>query len=261
MTRSASTALIVLGGLLLIYGLVREVNNRRTVDVATPEMVLVDSGAGPEAIPAIDDPNFVSVKVADNYLSDDGYGIDVGVGGEHRFYAEQILVWHEIVNAVQDGMPLAVTYDPLCGSSAVYDRQVAGTTYDFGTSGKLWNNNFLMRDRQTNSLWSQALGSAVDGSVKEARLARVASKTMLWSDWKAAYPGGLVLSRSTGAIRDYTSNPYGDYAYNRDVYFPLSVLDTSKPIKELVTGSMGETMYWFCWAALRAEEVPLSGGG
>lgn len=254
MSRSQSSALIALGGFLLIYGLVREVNNRLTVNPESSAMVFVDSGAGQEAIPAIDEPNFVTVKVADNYLSDDGYGIDVAVGGEHRFYAAQILVWHEIVNAVQGGMAIAVTYDPLCGSSAVYDREAAGTTYDFGTSGKLWNNNFLMLDRQTGSLWSQALGTAVDGSLKDARLARVASKTMLWSDWKAAYPLGLVLSRSTGAIRDYTSNPYGDYAYNSDIFFPLSVLDTSKPVKELVTGSMGETMYWFCWAALRPNE-------
>lgn len=264
MSRSVTTAIIALGVLILIYGVVMEVSNSIALPLPEGELegegawiVFVDSGAAQDAIPSVDNPSFVSVNTADNYLSDDGYGLDVDLGGEHRFYPYQILVWHEIVNAVQGDAPIAVTYDPLCGSGAVYERDVAGTTYDFGTSGKLWNNNFLLYDRQTNSLWSQILGTAVDGQLKDARLARVASSTMLWSDWKTAHPDGLVLSRSTGAIRDYTSNPYGDYANNLDVYFPLSVMDNSRPIKEVVTGSSGETMYWFCWAALRSGEVPI----
>ena len=257
MSRSVISAVIALGVLFLVYGLVREVSNRAPVRGSTDAMTIVESGAGKDAIPSIDNPNFTSANTADYYLSDDGFGLDVNLGGEHRFYPYQILVWHEIVNAVQGGTAIAVTYDPLCGSGAVYEREVAGTTYDFGTSGKLWNNNVLMYDRQTNSLWSQILGTAVDGQLKDARLARLTSSTMLWSDWKAAYPGGLVLSRSTGAIRDYTSNPYGDYANNLDVYFPLSTMDNSRPIKEVVTGPLGETAYWFCWAALRTGETPI----
>lgn len=244
MSRQTVIALLVLGALILTYAIIREVQNRLPVGITDQSLTIVDTGTAEESIPAINNPQFVSVAFSDVYLSDGGYGLHVVVDGQHRFYPYQILVWHQVVND-----EVLVTYDPLCGSGAVYER---GDDH-FSVSGKVWENNMLMIDEATQTLWSQARGQAVQGSRTNETLVRVPSQTMLWSDWKASYPDGLVLSRSTGAIRDYTSSPYGDYANNLDVYFPLSVLDSSKPIKEIVTGDSGETMYWFCWATLRGE--------
>ena len=61
--------------------------------------------------------------------------------GVAKAYPLQILVWHEIVNDNFSGLSVAITYCPLCYSSAAYVREINGTPVEFGTSGKLYNNN------------------------------------------------------------------------------------------------------------------------
>lgn len=266
-----TNAIIVVGVLVLAYVAVVEISNRLPIGQpahlamiasdlfnaeskdAIPLEEIIDGGSTTASIPSIDKPQFESEKSADNYLSDDGLGLDVVVDGTHRFYPYQILVWHEIVNDTFGDQKLAVTYDPLCGAGMVYDR----ATYDFGTSGLLYNNNFLMIDRDGKSLWSQATGKAVVGDAVGSILATYPSTVMKWVDWKKANPDGSVLSRKTGVIRDYTSNPYGNYANTSDIEFPLSKMDGSRPVKEVVHGADGSAMYWFCWVTFRPGEQPI----
>jgi len=51
------------------------------------------------------------------------------------------------------------------------DTTVDGELLDFGTSGKLYHSNLVMYDRQTNSLWPQALGRAIRGPLLGDELA------------------------------------------------------------------------------------------
>ena len=197
---------------------------------------IVSGTVGKDVIPSIDNPKFDSVFAADTYLGDDGYGIDVEVAGEHRFYPYQILVWHEIVNEEFNGALLAITYCPLCFTGIVFDRSVGNTTHEFGVSGKLFDNNLLMYDRETESYWSQARGQAVVGDLTGTELEQYPSRIMSWGDWKEQYPDGLVLNRQTGAIRDYTYFPYGNYQNNQAIYFPLSHIDGRLASKEIVFG-------------------------
>ncbi len=60
-------------------------------------------------------------------------------GGQARLYPLQILIWHEIVNDTVGGVPVAVTFCPLCNASIVFDRTLDGQVLDFGTTGKLRN--------------------------------------------------------------------------------------------------------------------------
>ncbi len=245
--------------LVVLFGLFFEMRNRLPLPAGQVN-AMVSSGAGENGIPAIDQPRFDDVTTADAYLSDDGFGIDLAIGSVHRFYPYQILVWHEIVNDVVNGVPVAVTYDPLCGPNVIFERTLNDTTYSFSVSDKVLNNNLLMTDRQTGSLWSQISGGAIEGSLKDTSLVRLPSSVVSWKTFKAENGDGQVLSRSAGAIRDYTSNPYGDYALNQTIYFPLVKLDGSRPPKEVVVGENGEQMYWFCAAAfdLGAEVAPSS---
>lgn len=195
-----------------------------------------------DGIPSIDDPSFESVLAADQYLDDNGYGLMLEVNGDVRFYPYQILVWHEIVNDTFNGETLAVTYCPLCFTGVAYDRTLNSVTYDFGVSGKLYDNNLLMYDRQTETYWSQALGEAVVGELTGAELDRYPSLTMTWKNFRINYPNGEVLSRKTGFSRDYTSDPYGPEGYytNADIWFPLSVMDDRLFSKEIVFGYQNE---------------------
>jgi len=191
------------------------VGESETKQSILPEEI-VSGGPPKDGIPSIDNPKFVSIQEADAWLKDKEPGIAFSKGNTDRFYPYQILVWHEIVNdtlsgAEGEGKRILVTYCPLCLTGFVFDPLVKGERVEFGTSGKLWKSNLVMYDRKTDSLWAQILGEAIAGEMTGAKLPFLPSDQMLYGNWKKAFPSGRVLSRDTGAVRFYGSNPYGDY--------------------------------------------------
>ena len=105
-------------------------------------------GGGPpkDGIPSIDDPVFAGIQDS-QFMSDSDTVIGLYINGEARAYPLFILVWHEIVNDTVGGVPVAVTYCPLCYTNQVFERVIDGQEVEFGTSGKLYNSNLLMYDR------------------------------------------------------------------------------------------------------------------
>jgi hypothetical protein len=73
------------------------------------------------------------------------------------------LIWHGIVNDTVGGMPIAVTFCPLCNSGITFDCRVNGQTLSFGGKCKLRNSDMIMYDRETQSLWQQAEGRGIFG--------------------------------------------------------------------------------------------------
>lgn len=199
---------------------------------------IVVGNTNKDGIPSIDNPQFESVASADAYLNDAGYGLMVRVDGQYRFYPYQILVWHEIVNDTLRDKELLITYSPLTFSGAVYEREINGQLYEFGVSGQLWNNNLLMYDRESNTLWSQLLGEAVVGQLTGLKLTHYPSYTLTWLIFKTLLPFGEVLSRETGYDRDYTQDPYESEGYYTSpaIWFPLSHEDTRLDPKTIVYG-------------------------
>jgi len=59
----------------------------------------------------------------------------------------------------------------------------------FGVSGKLIMNALVMYDRQTETLWSQFLGQAVEGELAGETLGIVASQLVVWSTLEGRAPG------------------------------------------------------------------------
>jgi hypothetical protein len=169
-------------------------------------------GQVPDGIPAIDDPRFVSVVEADAYLTENEGVVVLDIDGDARAYPVQILIWHEIVNDVVGGVPVSITYCPLCNSAVSYERVVQGQVTTFGTSGLLFNSALVMYDRLTESLWTHYNGEAIAGIATSERLDPISSPLLGWAEFKAAFPDGLVLDRDeTGHNRSYGSNPYTDY--------------------------------------------------
>ncbi|MFH1712387.1 MAG: DUF3179 domain-containing protein [Patescibacteria group bacterium] len=193
-----------------------------------PPEQIYDSGTGTEGVPAIDNPKFISVTAADEFLADDLFGIDVEVDGQHRFYSYQILNWHEVVNDEFNGKKIAVTMCAFCRTPIVFEREVDGQVLEFENAGKIYNNNFLIKDRQTESLWWQLKGLAISGELIETELNVYPSIAMKWKDWKKAYPNGEVLSTETGYVRDYTRHPFGTYDESKMIYFPLNHVEEAR---------------------------------
>ncbi len=64
----------------------------------------------PDAIPAIDNPRFVTAEDADRQLTLSDLVIGVSIDGEHRAYGAAFLSAHEIVNDTLGGRAIAVTW-------------------------------------------------------------------------------------------------------------------------------------------------------
>jgi hypothetical protein len=96
----------------------------------------------------------------------------------------------------------------------VYSREIEGQELTFGVSGKLIMNVLVMFDRETNSLWSQLLGEAIEGPFKGTRLDFVPAVHAKWSEWKEQHPDTKALVKGypgsfTSYSRYYTNNTAG----------------------------------------------------
>ena len=77
-----------------------------------------------------------------------------------------------------------------------------GELLDFGVSGKLIMNALVMYDRQTETLWSQILGRAVQGPLEGEDLMAVPYAQMTWGEWRQLYPESKALQTGRWRGRD-----------------------------------------------------------
>jgi hypothetical protein len=202
---------------------------------------IIAGGPPPDGIPALADANFERADTI-NWLTPDEAVLSFTLNGETRTYPVRILIWHEIVNDTVGGVPVAVTYCPLCNSAIAFDRRVAGRVVTFGTSGKLLYSDLVMYDRQTRSLWPQLAGRAIAGVLTGTRLTAYPVQTVTWRDWRAANPRSWVLSRHTGYDREYGVNPYSGYDQPDSQPFALDrAADPRLPPKTRVVALGGDT--------------------
>lgn len=170
------------------------------------------SGGPPrDGIPAIDEPAFVSVSEADSWLEPVEPVARVQVGDDVRVYPIQILMWHEIVNDTVGGVPLSITFCPLCNTAIAFERQFDAMVLDFGTTGRLRHSNLIMYDRQTETWWQQGTGDAIVGELAGSTLTFFPIEMIAWADVRRDSPDAQVLSRETGHNRPYGENPYQGY--------------------------------------------------
>jgi len=196
-------------------------------------------GGGPpkDGIPALSNPQFLSATAVD-YLKPEDRVIGIVYQDEARAYPLKILNHHEIVNDRIGDIPLAVTYCPLCDSTAVFDRRTPLGEREFGVSGLLYNSNVLMYDRtnETESLWSQLRAKGVSGPAADLALKTLPLELTSWKDWKMRYPLTKVLSNKTGHPRNYDRDPYAGYFARPQLMFPAKPTSQALPTKSRVLG-------------------------
>ncbi len=172
---------------------------------------IFSGGVPRDGIPPIDNPKFTDFAEAVQFVAGREPVVALRVNGETRAYPLQILTYHEIVNDVIGGRPVAVTFCPLCNSSVVFDRQVFGSVLRFGVSGNLRNSDLIMWDDVTETWWQQLTGEGLVGHLAGITLDFVPSQLISFDEFKAAFRDGRVLSQDTGFSRPYGRNPYGGY--------------------------------------------------
>ncbi len=171
---------------------------------------ILSGGPPKDGIPALINPTFVAAA-SETRIGGAEPVIAVEIGGAApRAYPIRYLTWHEIVNDTIGGVPVAVTFCPLCNSALVFDRRTEHGTLSFGVSGKLRHSDMVMYDRQTESWWQQATATAIVGTLTGTELAQLPSWMESWDQFRARNPGGLVMDQP-GHARRYGANPYRGY--------------------------------------------------
>jgi hypothetical protein len=185
--------------------------SKRSIDLDD----IMSGGPPKDGIPSIDDPRFVSA-FGESDLGPNEPVIALTVNGDMRAYPLRILMWHEIVNDEVGGVPVTITYCPLCNSAIVFDRRVGDRVLEFGTTGKLRNSDLVMYDRQTESWWQQFLGEAIVGELTGTLLEMLPVRVEGFERFKArAKAAGVMTAKlqvpSAAAMRNYGRNPYVGY--------------------------------------------------
>lgn len=167
-------------------------------------------GPGKDGIPALTAPRMHPVA-DETRLAPREPVIAVEIdGAAPRAYPVRYLTWHEIVNDTAGGVPVAVTFCPLCNSFPTFDRRVDGRTLTFGVTGKLRHSDMVMYDRETQSWWQQATGRGIVGAMTGQALRPVPTWMESWETFRARNPDGLVMDEPDWPRR-YGRNPYRGY--------------------------------------------------
>jgi hypothetical protein len=195
---------------------------------------LVASGNPRDFLPALDAPSTIAgfemleynAKRRDKYVVTDDRVVGVVVGGKARAYPVQVLNVHEVVNDTLGGVPIAVTFSPLCDAAVAFDRRVEGVERHFGVSGLLLDSNLVMYDRGDKpSLWSQLGMCAIAGpaAARGARLEPLPGvQTCTWKHWLATHPDTEVILPDGQDARRIKNTSYSRYLLSGRLDFPVA---------------------------------------
>jgi hypothetical protein len=189
-----------------------------------------------DEIPAIDTPNFLQGDDRNGSVAATDRVLAINYNGVAKAYPIKILDMHEIVNDSFNGKPVAVTFCPLCGTGMAFSSMSRGKHVMFGVSGLVYNNNVLLYDRATESLWSQVMMTAVSGPMKGEKLTSLPAYHTTWGSWIRSHPDSLLLSEDTGYPFDYETGMYDDYRRLPMVIYPTVHQDSRIPGRSLVVG-------------------------
>jgi len=76
----------------------------------------------------------------------------------------------------------------------VHDRRIDGKATVFGNAGSLYKNGMTWWDHDTNSIWSQPVGRAIEGEQTGLELFLLPSELTTWSAWLNKHPDTLLMN-------------------------------------------------------------------
>lgn len=168
---------------------------------------IITDGPKRDQIPPIHNPKYIAAA-DDTELGPLEPVIGVIINGDAKAFPLRILLWHEIVNDTIGGMPVLVSYCPLCNSGVVFDRRVAGKTLTFGNTGRIRHFDMVMYDQQTESWWQQFLGEAIVGDLTGQQMKLVPARLESFEKFKQRAPKGKLLIPDNARARPYGRSPY-----------------------------------------------------
>ena len=193
----------------------------------------------PDAIGPVYHPHFLIA--ADSDLPGEKLVVGLKINGDARAYPAGLLYNREIVNDTVGGVPVLVTWCPLCYTALVHDRRLNGDAAVFGNQGALYKGAMTWFDHATGSVWSQPLGQAIAGPLAGHSLELMPSQLTTWRLWLAAHPETRVLAADIPAAPYSGRKPGADHVAgvvlgNRAMAWPYVSVRDSGPIAAEVGG-------------------------
>lgn len=203
---------------------------------SVPRDKVLAGGPPRDAIHSVDEPEFADPTTAERWVAPDSTVIGLSLGGFAHAYPVHLLEYHQVVNDELAGVPVVVSYDPLTGVPLAHKRSVDGRSLEFGVSGLVYQSNFLLYDRQTQSLWLQWTGECIAGPMLGKRLPRLRVRQEPFAAWRHRHPATRVLARPMLKQIDYRYSPYSSYWGSETIPFPVDIVDSTYHPKEVVVG-------------------------
>ena len=222
-----------------------------------------------------------NAKLRSKYVVTADRVIGVEINGKSRAYPLDVMNVHEVVNDELAGVPIAVTFSPLCDSAIVFDRRVNGKPLQFGVSGLLLDSNLVMYDKQADvvaqtslnsqdakpatqvsmnadqsppvsaasasSLWSQMAAMAIAGPAVGTALTQIPNVNVCtWKHWLATHPTTEVILPDAQDEKRMKKISYSRYLLNSKVEFPIGRKATTNtlinPSSDNMPGAMPDKM-------------------
>jgi len=200
-----------------------------------PREAIRSGGPARDAIRGVDAPEFARPEEA-VWAPPPVPVIGLALAGEARAYPVHLMEYHQIVNDVVGGEAVAVTYDPLTGVPMAFERSVDGRRLEFGVSGLIYRAQFLLYDRETESLWAQYEGRAIAGPLAGRQLARIQVRQEPMGVWRQRHPETTVLMRPDRMHIDYRYSPFQAYWISEVVPVEVTARDDRYHPKEVALG-------------------------
>ena len=207
-------------------------------------------GAKRDSIQAIFNPKFKRAKSMSRLGRLEPL-VRVEVEGEVRGYPLRVLVWHELVHDMIKGVPILISYSPLCNSSVVFDRRIKNNVLSFGNTGLLRYYDTIIYDTSSESWFQQYTGDAIVGSLTGNRLKPIASRIQSFGQFKADFPEAKVLVPTDPNAQNYGHTPYVRMDSRNDTaaQFPFLIPEGVGPLDRVVV--MGNEV----WLLKKLKEV------
>ena len=190
------------------------------------------------SFPTIYEPEFTTPADALTSVGPLEPVLSIGIDDDFRAYPLRIMLWHELVNDVVGGVPVLVSYCPLCNSGVVFDRRLNGDVLTFDNTGRLRHLDMVIYDVDTESWWQQFLGEAIIGSNTGERLTPLPARLESLERFAARAPDGKVLVPPPDVSRPYGQSSHDGMddvppALARDRY-PFEMPGDVSPLERLV---------------------------
>lgn len=214
-------------------------NIKMPIEWTVPKKYIFAGGTS-EAIPALDNPEFIrsngSGLFDDFYYQPDDLVLGIKKGNVIKAYPVPVLNYHELINDQIGEENAVITYCPLTGTGIAWNSNFNGNSTGFHVSGLLYNSNLIPVDRKTGSLWSQMRIECINGEFIGHQPVQIMMVETTLSQWLLMYPDSEIVSGTTGYDFDYSEYPFNNYRESKFLSYPVYFFDTRLHPKEKVHG-------------------------